>query len=56
MSSFYEVPVTLEFDEESMCVYVKVYANSMEEAMVKATDMVSANIEVYADIDDIVRI
>ena len=56
MASFYEVPVMLEINEEEMCVYMKVYGNSAEEAAAKAVETVVADVDVYADESDIVKI
>jgi hypothetical protein len=56
MANFYEVPVHLEIDEETMCVYIKVYSNSESEAAIKAVDIVTANVEIYSDEADIVKV
>jgi len=56
MASFYEVPVNILFDEDEMCVYVKIYANSIDEAEVKAKDFVLSNIEIEVDPDDVIKV
>jgi len=56
MQTFYEVPVTILYDEDELCVYVKVYAASPEEAAEKAKDMVETGMSVEVDNDYIVKI
>ncbi len=56
MMSLYEVPVTLECDEEEMCVYVTVSSSNEVEAARKAEEIVMANITVSGDSDDAVKI
>ncbi len=56
MASFYEVPVTLEIEEESMCVYIKIYAGNSEEAAIKAVELVTSDVDIYSDESDIVKI
>lgn len=56
MPSFYEVPVTIELDEEEMCVYIKVYCNSASEAAEAAKELVLANMSLHVDEEDIIKI
>jgi hypothetical protein len=56
MAAFYEVPVTIELDEESMCVYIKVYADTLSDAAEKAVAVAEDSMVVYADEDDTVKI
>ena len=56
MSLLYEVPVTVEYDEEYMDLYIKVYASSYAEAAEKAIEMVSTNIDIDADDSNIIKV
>ncbi len=56
MLNLYEVPVTLEFDEEEMCVYITVSARNENEAARKAEEIVGANVSICGDSDDAVKI
>jgi len=56
LNSLYEVPVNIELDEESMCVYIKVFAQSIDEAARKAVAIATDEISIFADEDNAVKI
>ena len=56
MASFYEVLVVLEVNEEEMCVYIKVYCDSAEDAVVAAKEVVMSNLILHVDEEDIIKI
>lgn len=56
MFGLYEVPVTIEVEEEEMCVYIKVSAENEREAARKAEEIVSTIMLVRGDSDDATRI
>ena len=56
MSSLYEVPVNVELEDDSMRVYIKVFADNEDEAAIKAVAIAEDSVCIYSDDSDIIKI